>query len=186
MCTPTVKSHGPDKGTISVAAVPGSAHRFLGYASLLGTEKSEAFRVPMRGSWQVNRRKNVNLCHNCVWRKICSTPSPLPVYSSSCHCICITKKIENEVHTSRTNMQQCAPPQGSTLLIVPQCLAAARGRGFDSDGCDALPAAAILQWHLLWPRLWRLVFSQHWTKVRPICSPRRSCACTDTFRTTGY
>ena len=33
---------------------------------------------------------------------------------------CITKKIENEVHTSRTNMQQCAPPQGSTLLIVPQ------------------------------------------------------------------
>ena len=32
-------------------------------------------------------------------------------------------------------MQQCAPPQGSTLLMVPQCLAAARGRGFESDGC---------------------------------------------------
>ena len=26
MCTPTVKSKSPDKGTISVAAVPGSAH----------------------------------------------------------------------------------------------------------------------------------------------------------------
>ena len=63
-------------------------------------------------------------------------------------------------------MQQCAPPQGSTLLIVPQCLAAARGRGFDSDGCDALPVAAILQWHPLWPKLWRLVFTQHWTKIR--------------------
>ena len=23
----------------------------------------------------------------------------------------------------------------------------------------------------LWPRLWRLIFSQHWTKIRPICSP---------------
>ena len=31
-----------------------------------------------------------------------------------------------------------------------------------------------------------LVFTQRWTKIRPICSPRRSCACTDTFRTTGY
>ena len=96
------------------------------------------------------------------------------------------KKNENEVHTSRTNMQQCAPPQGSTLLIVPQCLAAARGRGFDSDGCDALPVAAILQWHPLWPKLWRLVFTQHWTKIRTICSPCRSCACTNTFRTTDY
>ena len=37
-----------------------------------------------------------------------------------------------------------------------------------------------------WQRLWRVVFSQHWTKIRPICSPRRSCACTDTLRTTGY
>ena len=33
---------------------------------------------------------------------------------------------------------------------------------------------------------WRLVFSQHWTKIRPICSPRQSCACTNTLRTTGY
>ena len=38
----------------------------------------------------------------------------------------------------------------------------------------------------LWQRLWRLVFSQHWTKIRPICSPRWSCACIDTLRTTGY
>ena len=119
--------------------------------------------------------------------KICSAPSPLPVCSSSCHCICIKKikKLECEVHTNTSNMQKCAPPQGPTLLIVLRFLAAASGRGFDSDGCDALPAAAIL--HLLWPRLWRLVFkfSQHWTKIRPICSPRRSCACTDTLRTTG-
>ena len=43
-------------------------------------------------------------------------------------------------------------------------------------------------WHPLWPRLWRLVFSQHWTKIRPKCSPCRSssCACTDTLRTTGF
>ena len=33
----------------------------------------------------------------------------------------------------------------------------------------------------LWQRRWRLVFSQHWTKIRPICSPRWSCACTDTL-----
>ena len=38
----------------------------------------------------------------------------------------------------------------------------------------------------VWLRLWRLVFSQHFTKIRPICSPRRSCACTDTLRTTAY
>ena len=81
-----------------------------------------------------------------------------------------------------TNMQKYAPP----LLMVSLCLAAASGRGSDSDGCDVSPAAAILQWHPLWQRLWRLVFSQHWTKIRPICSPRRSCACTDKLRTTGY
>ena len=33
-----------------------------------------------------------------------------------------------------TNMQKYAPP---TLLMVPPCLAAASGRGSDSDGCDA-------------------------------------------------
>ena len=38
----------------------------------------------------------------------------------------------------------------------------------------------------LWPRLWRLVFSQHWTKIRPICLPSRNCTCTDTLRITGY
>ena len=37
----------------------------------------------------------------------------------------------------------------------------------------------------LWPRLGRLVFSQHWTKVRQICSPSQSCSCTDMLRTTG-
>ena len=67
------------------------------------------------------------------------------------------------------NMQKYAPPQGPTLLMVLLCLAAASGLGFDSFGCDASPAAAILQWHPLRPRLWRLVFSQHWTKIRPIC-----------------
>ena len=58
-----------------------------------------------------------------------------------------------------TNMQKYAPPQGPTLLMVPLCLTTASGRGFDSDGCDTSPAAAILQWHPLWPTLWRLVFS---------------------------
>ena len=32
-------------------------------------------------------------------------------------------------------------------------------------------AGGVLQWHPLWLRLWRLVFSQHWTKIRPICYP---------------
>ena len=38
----------------------------------------------------------------------------------------------------------------------------------------------------LLPKLWRLVFSQHWMKTRPTGSPRRSCACTNTLRTTCY
>ena len=29
-------------------------------------------------------------------------------------------------------------------------------------------------------------FFQHWTKIRPICSPSLSSSCTDTLRTTGY
>ena len=62
-------------------------------------------------------------------------------------------------------------PQGPTLLMVPRCLAAACERGFDSDGCDALPPEVISQWHLLWPRLWRLVFSQHWTKISRYVHP---------------
>ena len=37
ICTSTVKSHGPDKGTISVAAVSGSAHCFREHASLSGS-----------------------------------------------------------------------------------------------------------------------------------------------------
>ena len=49
ICTPTIKSHCPDKGTTSVTAVPGSAQRFSGHANL----PPEAFQVPMRGSWQV-------------------------------------------------------------------------------------------------------------------------------------
>ena len=44
------------------------------------------------------------------------------------------QKLEYELHTNMTNMQKYAPP---TLLMVPQCLAAASGRGSDSDGCDA-------------------------------------------------
>ena len=60
-----------------------------------------------------------------------------------------------------TNIPKYAPPQGPTLLMVLWCLAAASGRGSDSDGCDASHAVAILQWHPLWLRLWRLVFSQH-------------------------
>ena len=46
-----------------------------------------------------------------------------------------------------TNMQKYTSLQGPTLLMVPLCLAASSGRWSDSDGCDASPAAAILQWH---------------------------------------
>ena len=65
ICTPTVKSHGPDKGTILVAAVPSSAH-FRWHASLLGSLRLFEFQVPMRGSWQATRQKDVNFGHNCV------------------------------------------------------------------------------------------------------------------------
>ena len=137
----------------------------------------------MRGSWQVTRRKNVNLCHNCVWRKICRAPSPLPVYSSSCHCICI-KKCKTWIWSAYKYDKYakiCTP----TLLMVPcRCkwawvwlrwLQLLAGRGFFA----VAPSVPGL-------RLWRLVLSQHWTKIRPKCSPRLSCSCTDTLRTTGY
>ena len=79
-------------------------------------------------------------------------------------------------------MQKYVPPQCTTLLMVPLCLAAASGRGFESDGYDALQAAAILQWHPLWLRLWRLVISQHWTKIRLICSPQQDRAVIHSLR----
>ena len=88
-----------------------------------------------------------------------------------------------------TNMQKLeyAPhfAQADGALPLPQV--GLSGRGSDSDGgCDSSHAEAILQWHPLWQRLWRLVFSQHWTKmIRPICLTRRSCACTDTLRLTA-
>ena len=44
ICTSTVKSHGPDKGTISVATVPGSAHRFRWHASLTGSLRRRLFK----------------------------------------------------------------------------------------------------------------------------------------------
>ena len=81
-----------------------------------------------------------------------------------------------------TNMQKICTP---TLLMLPSTCCC-KWAGSDSDGCYSLPGEAILQWHGLWQRLCRLVFSKHWTKIRPICLPRRSCACTDTLRTTGY
>ena len=50
ICTPT-GSHGPDKGTISVAAVPGSlaAHRFRGHASLSGSLRLFESQCEARG-----------------------------------------------------------------------------------------------------------------------------------------
>ena len=68
ICTPTVESHGPDKWAILVTVdeVPGSSHRFRGHARGQFIGQSEAFRVPVRGSWQVTLQKNVNFCQNCV------------------------------------------------------------------------------------------------------------------------
>ena len=70
ICTPTVNSHCPKKGTISVAAVQGLDHSFSGHASLLGTGQSEAIRVPMQGSWQVTRQNMNFFCHNCVTQNV--------------------------------------------------------------------------------------------------------------------
>ena len=44
------------------------------------------------------------------------------------------QKLEYESHTNMKNMQNYAP---LTFLMVLWCLAAASGRGSDSDGCDA-------------------------------------------------
>ena len=49
ICTHAVKSHGPDKGTISVAAVPGQAHRFRRHASLSGSLRLFKFQCEARG-----------------------------------------------------------------------------------------------------------------------------------------
>ena len=60
-----------------------------------------------------------------------------------------------------TNMQKYAPP------LCCWCHCALLVLGSDLDGCNTSPAATILQWHPLWLRLWRLILSQHWTKIRP-------------------
>ena len=49
ICTHTVKSHCPDKGTISVAAVPGSAHCFHRHANLSGSLGLFEFQCKARG-----------------------------------------------------------------------------------------------------------------------------------------
>ena len=75
-----------------------------------------------------------------------------------------------------TNMQKYAPhfADGALPLQVGVGLTPRRRRLFAV--APSVPG----------PRLWRAVFSQHWTKIRPICLPRRNCACIDTLRTTGY
>ena len=66
ICTSTVKSHCP-KGTILVAAVPCLAHRFRGHSSLSGSLRLlKQFWVPMWGSWQITRRKNVKFLSKTV------------------------------------------------------------------------------------------------------------------------
>ena len=49
ICVYTGKSHSPDKGTISVAAVPGSAHRFRRQASLSGSLRLFEFQCEAHG-----------------------------------------------------------------------------------------------------------------------------------------
>ena len=99
----------------------------------------------MRGSWQVTPRKNVNFC----------------------------QKLEYEVHTKLLIWQICKNmrPHVADVATVPRCCKWA---------CVWLGwlrclVGGVLQWHPLWLRLWRLVFSQHWTnlKIRPICYPVR-------------
>ena len=96
----------------------------------------------------------VNFCQNDVSRKICSAPSPLPVYSSSCHCICIKKKNLNmkciliwqickNMHPHRAPLcwwcqsaLQLQVDMGLTLmavtpsLLLPFCSGTLYGRGY--------------------------------------------------------
>ena len=129
-CTHTVKSRGPDEGTILVVAVPGSAHCFCRHTSLSGSLRLFEFQCEAHAShWQ-----NVNFCYNGVWRKILVCRAPT-VYSSSCHCIIslyMHKKIEN-LKRSAYEYDKYAPP------LCWWCLAAATGRGSesDSDGYDS-------------------------------------------------
>ena len=65
-------------------------------------------------------------------------------------------------------------------------------KGFKDQASEATPLLHLPEpaqgssCSILWRRLWRLVFSQYWTKIRQICSPSWSCSCSDTLRTTGY
>ena len=82
------------------------------HASLLGTGQSEAFQVPMLGSWQVTR-KFCKFCHNCVWRKICRAPSPMLYIHYICIKNCKTWKWSAYEYDKYAKI--CTP----TLLMVP-------------------------------------------------------------------
>ena len=82
ICTPTVKSHGPDKGTISVAAVPGSAHHFRGHASLSGSLCQWLFKFQCVERGKSLAEKMIFFC----------------------------QKLEFEVQMNMTNMQKHASP----------------------------------------------------------------------------
>ena len=111
-CTPTVKSHAPDKGTISVAAFPGSAHRFRGHASLSGSLRLVEFQCEARGKSLaekmckfLSKRLTQNLQRALSFACIFEFMSP-KMHKKY-------KKLEYEVlqvHTNTTNMKKYAPP----------------------------------------------------------------------------
>ena len=79
ICTPKIKSHGPDKGIIWVAAVSGLAHCFRWHASLSGSLRLFKFQCEAYAK-SLAKKKQVNFC----------------------------QKLEYELHTNMANMQKYA------------------------------------------------------------------------------
>ena len=83
------------------------------------------FQVPMCGSWQVTRRKNVNFCQNSVWRKNmqCTLSFACIFQFMSLYMHKKQKKTwiwTSEAHTNMANMQKYAPPLAFYRHTGPQ------------------------------------------------------------------
>ena len=83
------------------------------------------------------------------------------------------KLLEYEVHTDMTNMRKYASPL--CWWCYGAWLGCQRLRRLTGGGHSAVE-----------PFVAEAGFFPALDKVRPICSPLRSCVCTDTLRTTGY
>ena len=86
-----------------------------------------------------------------------------------------------DARPDQEEMGQAKPSTNSCSCWTSKRRRASRAWPPNCHTCPRLHKGLLAPY--LWPRLWRLVFFQHWTKIRPTCSPRRSCTCTNKLRT---